>query len=147
MLDYLNQLMADREAEDMRKTETGQIDPMRATTGGAVVGIVVVSNVMQWFLQHARITTLGVLMGFLLGAVLGLWPFHAPVEEAVLLADHGMSPEQIENLKPRDWPVAGFEPSNGQALAAVGLVFLGFLISLGISMLGRDPEEAPSNPA
>ena len=33
MLDYLHQLMADREAEDMRKTETGQIDPMRATTG------------------------------------------------------------------------------------------------------------------
>ena len=84
---------------------------------GAVIGIVVVSNVMQWFLQHVRITTLGVLMGFLLGAVLGLWPFHAPVQETLLATEYGMSPEQIENLKPRDWPVAGFTPTAGQALS------------------------------
>ena len=114
---------------------------------GAVIGIVVVSNVMQWFLQHVRITTLGVLMGFLLGAVLGLWPFHAPVQETLLATEYGMSPEQIENLKPRDWPVAGFTPTAGQALSAIGLAVLGFLISLGISMLGRETDSTPSNPA
>ena len=114
---------------------------------GAVVGIVVVSNVMQWFLEHARITTLGVLMGFLLGAVLGLWPFHAPVEEALLLTDHGLSSEQVEDLKPRDWPVAGFTPTTGQSIAAIGLVAVGFLISLGISMLGRTSDEGDSKPA
>ncbi|MBG81357.1 MAG: hypothetical protein CMJ39_11710 [Phycisphaerae bacterium] len=114
---------------------------------GAVIGIVVVSNVMQWFLQHVRITTLGVLMGFLLGAVLGLWPFHAPVQETLLATEYGMSPEQIENLKPRDWPVAGFTPTAGQALWAIGLAVLGFLISLGISMIGRETDSTPSNPA
>jgi hypothetical protein len=41
MLDYLNQLIEDREAEDMRKNETGQIDPMRATTGRSALDVAV----------------------------------------------------------------------------------------------------------
>ncbi|MCH2152295.1 MAG: hypothetical protein MK089_03045, partial [Phycisphaerales bacterium] len=61
--------------------------------------------------------------------------------------EYGMSPEQIENLKPRDWPVAGFTPTAGQSLSAIGLAVLGFLISLGISMLGRETDSTPSNPA
>ena len=108
---------------------------------GAAVGIVAVSNIMQWFLQHARTTTLGVLMGFLLGAVLGLWPFHAPVDQSILMTDYaqyGLLAEQVEDLKPRDWPTAAFSPTGGQGLAAIGLVILGFGISLAISMLGRE---------
>ena len=41
MLDYLNQLIADREAEDMRKTKSGQIDPMRAATGQSALDVAV----------------------------------------------------------------------------------------------------------
>ncbi|MAT82059.1 MAG: hypothetical protein CMJ29_10515 [Phycisphaerae bacterium] len=114
---------------------------------GAVIGIVVVSNVMQWFLQNARTTTLGVLMGFLLGAVLGLWPFHAPVEATVLIeqaSQYGLVAEEIESLKPRDWPTTAFTPSSGQILGAFGLVLLGFGISLAITMLGRE-KDGPAN--
>lgn len=114
---------------------------------GAALGIVVVSNIMQWFLQNARKVTLGVLLGFLLGAVLGLWPFHAPVDEAVLMADHGLDPMEIEVLKPRNWPIESFAPSAGQVLGALGLILGGFLVSLGITMLGRQgPSEPDSTP-
>ena len=105
---------------------------------GAVVGVVVVSNGMQWFLANARKVTLGVLMGFLLGAVLGLWPFHAPLETDILMTEMGLSLENIQQLKPRDWPVGQFTPSTQQLLGAFGLIVLGFCISMGITMLGKD---------
>ncbi|MEE2907021.1 MAG: DUF368 domain-containing protein [Planctomycetota bacterium] len=112
---------------------------------GAALGVVVVSNVMQWFLQNARKTTLGVLMGFLLGAVLGLWPYYAPVDEGTLLANYGLSAPEIEELRPRDWPVETFSPSAGQIGAGIGLVILGFGISLAISMMGREASD-PDHP-
>ena len=111
---------------------------------GAIIGVVVVSNVMQWFLANARKVTLGVLMGFLLGAVLGLWPFHAPLESEVLMTEMGLTIENIEQLKPRDWPVGQFTPSSQQLLGAFGLMLVGFVISLGITMLGKDKETTPS---
>jgi len=109
---------------------------------GAVIGIVLVSNIMQWFLANARKVTLGVLMGFLLGAVLGLWPFHAPLGTDILMAEMGFSLETIQQLKPRDWPVRQFSPSNQQLLGSLGLIVLGFLISLGITMLGKDAKSS-----
>ena len=105
---------------------------------GAVIGVVLVSNIMQWFLANARKATLGVLMGFLLGAVLGLWPFHAPLESDILMTEVGLTLENIKELKPRDWPVRQFSPSGLQLLAAMGLIVLGFIISLGITMLGKE---------
>ena len=74
---------------------------------------------MQWFLANARKATLGVLMGFLLGAVLGLWPFHAPLESDILMTEMGLTLENIKELKPRDWPVRQFSPSGLQLLAAM----------------------------
>lgn len=109
---------------------------------GAIVGVVAVSNIMQWFLANARKATLGVLMGFLLGAVLGLWPFHAPLDNAQLMAEMDLSLEEIETLKPRDWPVDQFTPTSGQVLGAIGLIILGFVVSLGITMLGKDRNSA-----
>ncbi len=105
---------------------------------GAVIGVVLVSNIMQWFLANARKATLGVLMGFLLGAVLGLWPFHAHLESDILMTEMGLTLENIKELKPRDWPVRQFSPSGLQLLAAMGLIVLGFIISLGITMLGKE---------
>lgn len=51
---------------------------------GAVVGIVILSNVLKFLLhRHAR-PTVGVLLGILLGSVLGLWPFgKQPGEKAL----------------------------------------------------------------
>ena len=42
---------------------------------GIVVGVVGVSNLLRWLLERAEKATLGALLGLLLGAVVGLWPF------------------------------------------------------------------------
>lgn len=47
---------------------------------GVVVGIVVVSNALKWLLTRYEKATLGVLMGLLIGAVAGLWPFQEGVK-------------------------------------------------------------------
>jgi putative membrane protein len=45
---------------------------------GIVAGVVGVSNLLQWLLERYAKPTLGALLGLLLGAVIGLWPFQAP---------------------------------------------------------------------
>ncbi|MEM8496248.1 MAG: DUF368 domain-containing protein, partial [Planctomycetota bacterium] len=42
---------------------------------GVVLGVVGVSNLLKWLLERFEKATLGVLLGLLLGAVVGLWPF------------------------------------------------------------------------
>jgi putative membrane protein len=44
---------------------------------GAVLGLVTLSNFLKWMLHHHTAPTLGFLMGVLLGAVIGIWPFDA----------------------------------------------------------------------
>ena len=56
---------------------------------GVVAGVVGVSNLLRWLLERYRQPTLGVLLGLLLGAVVGLWPFQqaAPRSPATLLRE------------------------------------------------------------
>lgn len=46
---------------------------------GVVLGVVAVSNLLRFMLERFRQPTLGVLLGLLLGAVVGLWPFQQGV--------------------------------------------------------------------
>lgn len=51
---------------------------------GAVLGIVILSNILKFLLHRYRRATVGVLLGILLGSVIGLWPFgKAPSEDAL----------------------------------------------------------------
>ncbi len=45
---------------------------------GVVVGVVGVSNLLRWLMDRYEAATLGALLGLLLGAVVGLYPFQAP---------------------------------------------------------------------
>jgi putative membrane protein len=42
---------------------------------GAVLGLVTLSNLLKWMLHRVAATTLGFLLGVLLGSVIGIWPF------------------------------------------------------------------------
>ena len=42
---------------------------------GAVLSLVVLSNLLKWMLHRHRNFTVGVLLGILFGAVVGIWPF------------------------------------------------------------------------
>lgn len=83
---------------------------------GVVVGIVGISNLVRWTLRHYPQATLGILLGLLFGSVLGIWPFQHVVE-------HGQ-------------PRAFYAPSLAQALISLGLVAVGFGVTLAIDRLG-----------
>jgi putative membrane protein len=44
---------------------------------GALLSLVVLSNILKWLLKSHRELTIGILLGILLGAVVGIWPFDA----------------------------------------------------------------------
>jgi len=124
---------------------------------GVVVGIAVVSNVLKWLLKRYEKPTLGVLLGLLLGAVVGIWPFQAGVrpepgdmlkgqkisvttglEGELIYAETGRPVEQ------EDWKTAYFGPGFGQAAGSLGLVLAGFAIASGIGKLGNTAKSDPA---
>ncbi len=111
---------------------------------GVLVGVVGVSNLVQWFLRRYSKPTLGFLLGLLFGAILGLWPFQQGVQPEVGEIIKG-SPVTLENrsdIDAEDWPVRRFSPEPRQVAASIALIFAGLGMTLGIARLGRNPEDA-----
>ncbi len=114
---------------------------------GVLVGIVGISNLLQWTLDRFPKPTLGLLLGLLLGAVAGLWPFQEGVapEAGDVFEGTLISEESAAEIDPEDWPVAFFRPDAGQLAAALLLIGLGFAATLAIDRLGRVAgEEEPA---
>jgi hypothetical protein len=82
------------------------------------------------------------LLGLLLGAVVGLWPFQEGVapQPGDTLKGAVLSAEAAAEVDPEDWPVVVFSPTAGQAAASLGLVGLGLLATLGVARIGRDDD-------
>lgn len=116
---------------------------------GVLVGVVVVSNVLKWLLARYSRPTLGVLLGLLIGAVIGLWPFQEPVEPVAgqVVKGQVMTEEKIAELDKDDWPTQMFTPAVGQVAGAVGLVLVGFAVTAAIARFGRECEPVPESGA
>jgi len=119
---------------------------------GVVLGVVVVSNGVRWLLKHYRELTLGALLGLLLGAVAGLWPFQAPIDPEIGTTVRGVLIEtelQARSVPLKHRSTVVFTPSPLVAGGAVGLAFTGFAISIGIARLGGTgrsvPQSSPSS--
>jgi putative membrane protein len=105
---------------------------------GVVLGVVVVSNALRWLLARFEQPTLGVLLGLLVGAVAGLWPFQRGVAPNVgdTFKGQTVTPKMLAELKPEDFPTEFFDPSGGQMAGALGLVVLGLFITYLVSRVG-----------
>ncbi len=98
---------------------------------GVVVGVAGVSNVVKFCLQRFPRATLGFLLGLLLGAVVGLWPFQEPAAR----------PDD-----PADPPVVMVSPTPARLAGALGLAGLGLGVSLGISRMGGQQDTVKDQP-
>ena len=115
---------------------------------GVLAGVVGVSNLLKWLLARFEKATLGALLGLLLGAVVGLWPFQEAREPRAgdVVQGRVLTAEQVAALDMDDWPVATFEPTEGEVLTALALILAGLGATLLISRLGGDADLGEASP-
>ena len=135
----------DRFEEALRNGDIGTAFNVGLSTGlpvglGVILGVVGVSNLLRIFLERYRKPTLGVLLGLLFGAVLGLWPFQQGVRPEVgdVVKGRVMTAGLLEKIKTEDYPTEYFHPNGTQVGGAFLLLLVGFGITTSISRLGRE---------
>ncbi len=111
---------------------------------GVVVGVLIVSNGLQWLLKKYEKVTLGALLGLLVGAVVGLWPFQRGVAPAIgdLFKGQVVTAESLTEIAPEKYPTEFFTPDGGQIATVLGLVVVGFLATALVAKLGAGKDDA-----
>ncbi len=112
---------------------------------GSLVGIVGVSNLLKVLLRKYEKATLGVLLGLLIGAGVGLWPFQQGVAPDVGENFKGrtVTPEIQETIDPEDYPTAYFQPELWQIPSALALMAAGFAFTALIAKFGKEKTSDP----
>jgi putative membrane protein len=105
---------------------------------GVVVGVVGISNALRWLLDRYPKATLGFLLGLLLGAVVGLWPFQEGTAPEIGTVFKGVevTAETLPAIEAEDYPLAAFPPSAAQFGGALALILLGLGATLAIDRIG-----------
>jgi len=113
---------------------------------GVLLGVAIVSNLLRWVLHHYERVTLGVLLGLIIAAPAGLYPFRVgvPPEVGDEIKGELVTAENLEEMRApdnaKDWAQRSFTPSIGQILGAQGLIIAGFVGTIGIARLGREKK-------
>jgi putative membrane protein len=113
---------------------------------GVILGVVVVSNVLKWVLHKYERVTLGVLLGLIIAAPAGLYPFRAGVLPQVgdTIKGELVTAENLEEMQAndnaKDWDQRAFKPRPVQIAGSFGIIVLGFGATLGIARLGRERD-------
>jgi putative membrane protein len=133
----------------------GDLAGMTATFGvlvpvgvGVVVGIAGVSSLLKWLIARYEKATLGVLLGLLLGAPAGLYPFKEGVPPKVgdtikgeLVTDANLA-DLADPKNAKEWTEVRFSPTPAQIGGAVGIALAGFAFTLLIARLaGPEADE------
>lgn len=105
---------------------------------GVGVGVLVVSNLIRVVLDRYEQTTLGVLMGLLVGAVLGLWPFQRGVRPVAgeVFKGQVLTAERLAELSPEKYPTEIYTPTLANVAMSVGLVILGYAVTTLVARVG-----------
>ncbi len=114
---------------------------------GVLLGVAIVSNVLKWVLHRYERITLGVLLGLIIAAPAGLYPFRDGVVPAVgdtikgqLVSEENLIEMQASD-NAKDWKQEAFKPSGMQIVGSQMLIVLGFGMTVGIARLGREKKE------
>ncbi|MDZ7793709.1 MAG: hypothetical protein U5P10_08480 [Spirochaetia bacterium] len=94
-------------------------------------------------LTRYRQATLGVLVGLLLGAVVGLWPFQETVkpQPGYVYQGQELNSAQIEELSADEYPYRLFKPTAGQVGASLLLIGAGIAATSAISLIEKRSGE------
>lgn len=115
---------------------------------GVTAGVVVISNLLRLLLARHEKATLGVLLGLLLGAVAGLWPFQQGVppktgdriQSQIVVLDNAGQPRldaSGRTVDPEDYATDFFAPTGAQVAGGIGLIAAGFAVTVLIDQFGR----------
>ena len=110
---------------------------------GVAIGVLVISNLIKVVLERYEQPTLGALMGLLVGAVFGLWPFQEGVAPRVgeMFKGQTLTAERLADLAPDKYPTEFFAPTFTDVMMAVGLVGIGYMITTLVARLGGAKPE------
>jgi putative membrane protein len=105
---------------------------------GVLAGVVGVSNLLGFLLRRYEKATLGVLLGLLLGAVVGLWPFQGSrrPEPGEMIKGRPVTEATLAEIDPEDYPTEYFRPTARHLAVSVVLILAGFGVTLSISRFG-----------
>ena len=80
------------------------------------------------------------LLGLLVGAVAGLWPFREPMEPTPGDIHRGqpLTAEMIADLQKHKWPTEAFDPSALEVALAIALIAAGITATSLLSVIGRN---------
>ena len=114
---------------------------------GVLLGVAIVSNVLKWVLHRYERATLGVLLGLIVAAPAGLYPFRDGVVPQIgdeikgelVTAENLVEMQAADSAK--DWEQEAFVPSGSQIVMSQLLIVLGFGMTVGIARLGREKKE------
>ncbi len=113
---------------------------------GVLLGVAVVSNALRWVLHHYERVTLGVLLGLIIAAPAGLYPFRVgvPPEVGDEIKGELVTEENLEEMRApdnaKDWAQEAFKPTTMQIVGAQMLIIGGFVVTVGIARLGREKK-------
>ena len=110
---------------------------------GVAIGVLLISNLIKVVLERYEQATLGLLMGLLVGAVFGLWPFQEGVAPKVgeMFKGQALTAERLAELGPDKYPTEFFAPSFTDVMMAIGLVGIGYMITTLVARLGGAKPE------
>jgi len=105
---------------------------------GVGVGILIVSNLLKAVLERYEQATLGSLMGLLVGAVFGLWPFQEGVPPQVgdMFKGRVLTAERLAELTPDKYPTEIYTPTFSGVMMALGLIGVGYMITTLVAHVG-----------
>lgn len=105
---------------------------------GVVLGVVVIGNLLRFVLHRYEKATLGVLLGLLIAAPAGLYPFKQGQQPRVGETFEGqvVTEETLPEIDPKDWPETYFSPTPGHIAGSLALIAAGFAATLAIGRLG-----------
>lgn len=113
---------------------------------GVLLGVAIVSNLLRWVLHHYERLTLGVLLGLIMAAPAGLYPFREGVMPQLgdtikgeLVTEENLVEMQAADSA-KDWDQRAFTPNTGQIVGAQLLIIGGFVVTVGIARLGREKK-------